>query len=119
MALGADPGPGEPDTRDRGSGCTHGTMPGMVMVMWLRLVKPTTTTSGERSRAKPSTSRASVRGIRRQFGQRQACGFTKVTAGSCQRHGGLNRTSAHRHGHHAGHNGGQPNLSERAIITQL
>jgi len=32
MALGADPGPGELDSREGGSGCTYGTMPGIVMV---------------------------------------------------------------------------------------
>ena len=32
MALGADPGPGELDSRARGSGCSYGTMPGIVMV---------------------------------------------------------------------------------------
>jgi hypothetical protein len=32
MALGADPGPGALDSREGGSGCTYGTMPGIVMV---------------------------------------------------------------------------------------
>ena len=32
MALGADPGPGELDSREGASGCTYGTMPGIVMV---------------------------------------------------------------------------------------
>jgi hypothetical protein len=31
-ALGADPGPGEVDTRQGASACTYGTMPGIVMV---------------------------------------------------------------------------------------
>ncbi|MGI9148046.1 MAG: hypothetical protein ACR2IK_16085 [Chloroflexota bacterium] len=32
MALGADPGAGEVDTRQDASACTYGTMPGIVMV---------------------------------------------------------------------------------------
>ncbi len=32
MALGADPGPGELDSRDGGSACIYGTTPGIVMV---------------------------------------------------------------------------------------
>src|SRR5579864_1862920 len=35
MALGADPGPGELDSREGGSGCAYGTMPGIVMVNML------------------------------------------------------------------------------------